>query len=237
MHPKSSGFTLLELSIVIVIIGLIVAGISAGSSLVRAAGLRTITSDYNKYLVAVNSFKLQYDALPGDMSNADNYWSGCGTGATTGECNGNGDGAVDSGTSLTDNEMLRFWQHLANAEVIEGTFTGSATGAGTNHAIHVAGVNAPASGLNSCVSALYRSNPGDAGNRFGFGAQSATVGLCNEGFITPTEAYNLDQKLDGDLLPRSGKLTVNNSGNCFSGSAYLLSNTENFCIAEIWFGN
>lgn len=58
------GFTLLELSIVIVIIGLIVAGISAGQSLVRQASLRSVISDVDKFRTAKNSFKLAYDANP-----------------------------------------------------------------------------------------------------------------------------------------------------------------------------
>lgn len=93
---RNSGFTLLELSIVIVIIGLIVAGISAGQSLVRQAQLRQFTSNINQYKVAINSFTLQYDALPGDMDNTTSYWP------TASTADGNGDGNVnfDAGSCL-----------------------------------------------------------------------------------------------------------------------------------------
>ena len=73
-QKKANGFTLLELSIVIVIIGLIVAGISAGQSLVRQAQIRGLTNEVAQMEVAFNSFRLQYDAIPGDMANAGDYW-------------------------------------------------------------------------------------------------------------------------------------------------------------------
>ena len=61
---SKKGFTLLELSIVIVVIGLIVAGISAGQSLVRQASLKSLISERDQYTTAVNTYKLQYNALP-----------------------------------------------------------------------------------------------------------------------------------------------------------------------------
>jgi prepilin-type N-terminal cleavage/methylation domain-containing protein len=71
---KQHGFTLVELSIVIVIIGLIVAGVTAGQSLVAAAKIQSQITELKKYEVAYNIFKLEYNAVPGDMSNAISYW-------------------------------------------------------------------------------------------------------------------------------------------------------------------
>lgn len=89
-RDKQQGFTLVELSIVIVIIGLIVAGIVGGQTLVKQAQLRSVYADANKYKVAINAFKLEYNQLPGDMDNAHDYWPGCNSGATAAQCNGNG---------------------------------------------------------------------------------------------------------------------------------------------------
>ena len=64
---KDTGFTLIELSIVLVIIGLIVGGIVAGKDMIRAAELRALLSQKDKFTSAVNIFKGKYNAVPGDM--------------------------------------------------------------------------------------------------------------------------------------------------------------------------
>ena len=61
------GFTLIELSIVLIIIGLITGGILVGRDLVHAAEIRATISQEQRYNTAVNTFKLQYGYLPGDM--------------------------------------------------------------------------------------------------------------------------------------------------------------------------
>jgi prepilin-type N-terminal cleavage/methylation domain-containing protein len=69
-----SGFTLVELSIVLMIIGLLVSGILVGKDMIRAAELRSITSEKDQFQTAVNLFKNKYLGLPGDLSNATAFW-------------------------------------------------------------------------------------------------------------------------------------------------------------------
>jgi prepilin-type N-terminal cleavage/methylation domain-containing protein len=65
---NKSAFSLIELSIVLIIIGLLVAGITGGSSLIRSATLRSVMSEARGYGIAVNSFFVQYNSLPGDYN-------------------------------------------------------------------------------------------------------------------------------------------------------------------------
>lgn len=57
---NNKGFSLAELSIVLIIIGLIIAGISSGSKIIEQNKIRSIISDVDKYKIAVSTFKLTY---------------------------------------------------------------------------------------------------------------------------------------------------------------------------------
>ncbi|NGZ96207.1 MAG: hypothetical protein CV089_08785 [Nitrospira sp. WS110] len=128
------GFTLVELSVVLVIIGLIVGGVLVGRDLIRAAELRSILTDKEKFVTAVYAFQTKYDAFPGDMANAQTYWgaaANCTSAQTTvATCNGDGDGFIERGygSGTVGNETFLFWKHLANAELIAGNYTGVTDG-------------------------------------------------------------------------------------------------------------
>ena len=64
---NSKAFSLIELSIVLIIIGLLVAGITGGQSLIKSAKMRTITTEIRNYEQALNSFYLLKGYLPGDI--------------------------------------------------------------------------------------------------------------------------------------------------------------------------
>ncbi len=226
---KTTGFTLLELSIVIVIIGLIVAGISAGQSLVRQAKIRGIVTQHNDYKVALNSFLLQYDAYPGDLRNASAYWPTCD--ATPANCNGNGDGNIDRiGPNAPDTvEAIRGWQQLADAGLIEGTYTGVGEACGGRS--QVPGSNSPLSDFPYA--------PGYASSGWMYGTNTMiypalTISLgsyvsCWGPFwpiLTPGETQAIDLKLD-DGVPRSGIViakkrndNTQDETDCYTGGSY-----------------
>lgn len=228
---SNQGFTLIELSVVIVIIGLIVAGIVAGQSLVKQAQLRGIVSDVSKYSSAHNTFILQYNARAGDMSNASDFWPGCNSGQTNAQCNGDGNRQVFVDTDLADNEALHYWQHLSLAKIINGSYSGTASSAGTWVATHVTGVNAPKDSRGGCIGIHYRA-PATwvGGNTFRFGPPDASHGGCVTQSYTAQELVSLETKLGDDGKARSGRLFV--GGSCNSGDTYLLSST-NLCSFEI----
>lgn len=223
-----NGFSLLELSIVLVIIGLIAGGIVAGSSMIRAAELRSVLTQRSQFQIAVNTFRDKYFALPGDMKNATAFWgeahatpSTCRNTASTGTetCDGDGDGNVEL-FSAGSYEIYRFWQHLANAELINGTYTGARISA--SHWSVGVDVNSPPSKLNgggwaviaqtqAAESAGWYDNmfPPSSKHWFEIGGES-TGALYYHPIFTNGEAWNLDTKSD-DGKPSTGNITTFNN--------------------------
>lgn len=245
------GFSLVELSIVLVILGLLTGGILAGQSLVRASELRAVTSEYQRYVTAVGSFRDKYFALPGDMTNAQSFWgvahatpATCVTTASTSAltCNGNGDGIILASTG--SQEIFRFWQHLANAGLIEGSYSGVTANAGIGPNLGDS-TNSPRSRMtnglwyvynwgNVSGNALFFTNQYD--NVFAFGAPGGSS-WPNTVLLKPEELWNLDTKLD-DGKPQSGKIIANPWPTCTtaasatdSAAAYLLSSSTPLCAA------
>lgn len=214
----SAAFSLVELSIVLVILGLLTGGILAGQSLIRAAELRSFTTETGRYSTAINGFRDKYFALPGDMTNATAFWgkdnTNCswntGTTATPGTCNGDGDGRIV--WNYTTGEDLRAWQQLAMAGLIEGSFSGFGESE--------PGITLPLSkGGNNSAYALYTAdwvgngptynNPG-ARVRLQWGRVRVLGGGINfltNGVVSAPEAWSLDTKMD-DGMPRIGKVTA-----------------------------
>lgn len=104
LAPSRHGFTLIELSIVLVIIGLIVGGVMAGKTLIQQAEIRVAASQLEKLETAYRTFQLKYECIPGDCLNATDYFglnyvvvaAGCPPSGGAGNGNGNGDGFIDN---------------------------------------------------------------------------------------------------------------------------------------------
>lgn len=238
------------------ILGLLTGGILSGQSLIRAAELRNITSEYSKYISALNSFRDKYSAIPGDMRNAVKFW-GAQIGATTdgadatcaalttastttSTCNGNGDGIIDNSGYGTGYEQFRFWQHLANAGLIEGTYSGVLGSAG-NFLYAIPGTNVPRGRISgSGWSATNWTTAGDAywwvltaqrmGNYFVFGGETTSSGTyvqTHAGILLPAEAWNIDLKLD-DGKPGTGKTVSQN----WSSTCTTAANSSDYTNAE-----
>jgi len=124
------GFTLIEMSIVLVIIALIIAGVLLGQDMINAASIRMQIAQIEKYKSAVNTFKTKYNnQLPGDIDNADAVAFGFqARGSQPGM--GNGDGIIAgfyNPTSIANGstqagEPTMFWVDLSQANLIDGTF-------------------------------------------------------------------------------------------------------------------
>ncbi len=135
-NSTEAGFTLVEIAIVLVIIGLLLGGILKGQEMITQAKIKNIVNDFNGITVAVTSYQDRYRALPGDDQNATTRWT------TQNPGKGNGDGVIDVTGKYKDNNTLGaggapangaetnlFWQHLRIAGFVPGLTTG--TGSGT----------------------------------------------------------------------------------------------------------
>lgn len=225
---KESGFSLVELSIVLVILGLLTGGILAGQNLIRAAELRSVSTQYQGYMSAVHTFRDKYFALPGDFKDATKFWgrlssaTHCVTNssqavATPGACDGNGNGLMNNaaGTSQAG-EIFGFWHHLAHAGLIEGSYSGL-SGPTTNAWHSVPGENIPRGKISNTAWGLYFHGnytgvnnsivfATDYGNNVVLGGVSSNSIPENVAFI-PEEAWNIDTKMD-DGKPGTGKVMV-----------------------------
>lgn len=245
------GFSLVELSIVLVILGLLTGGILAGQSLIRASELRSVSVDYQRFSAAINSFRDKYFAIPGDMTNATKFWNaadgGDGIGADCGNiestsattCNGNGDGGINNAAASSNSvyEKLRIWQQLANAGLIEGSYTGAPNAS----VLTVAGIAVPRSRIgNGGYEATGIGVAGSAANFYKItqgmvlklGIMSAATGM-NNAILTASEAWNMDTKMD-DGLSDSGKFLALDGadvGGCVTnGIASTLATTGSYTL-------
>ncbi|MFZ4125815.1 MAG: type II secretion system protein [Rickettsiales bacterium] len=249
-NDDTRGFSLIELSIGLVIVGLLTGGILAGQSLIRAAEVRSVITDFDKYKTATLQFRQKFDALPGDFSNAVDTWGAadptpatCATTASSGQatCDGNEDGRIN--VSAGSNEYFRFWQHLANAGMIEGQFNGIQQGAtiwGSTRA------NTPAGRISNTLWHIQYMGAvasgsiwfdGNYDNTFQVGIQFPDYDPANP-FLKPEEAWNIDTKID-DGKPAVGKVVIraqNGLSTCTTTSStaivtadYLLSNSNTAC--------
>ncbi len=214
-HTKrspSSGFTLIELSIVLVIIGLIVGGIIGGKSLINSAEIQKTITDFNSYRVALNNFTLQYDALAGDMRDAEDYFGAANT--------NNGDGNNHWDDPIV--EGLRTWEHLSLAKLVKGTYVGPPLQYDT-------GVTLPASSYNTRWHALEVTLTSFGNTHYSGKVLKISDGDNNVHWcagMTVENTVSLEKKMD-DGSPVTGNVYAGNpcgsETQCVNSDAYVKS--------------
>jgi len=109
---KAKGFTLVELAIVLVIIGIILGGVLKGQELIFNAKVKRLQSQAKEMMAAVYTYYDKYGYFPGDDPTASSRWS---------VGSGNGDGQITAGyCDAATEESCLLWQHLRFANIISG---------------------------------------------------------------------------------------------------------------------
>ncbi len=121
MKSQQSGFTLVEIAIVLVIIGLLLGGILKGQELINSAKVKNLANDFRTVPTYIYAFQDKYKALPGDDGAATTHMSTCTGTCANGNANGVINGAWDSVTA-TD-ESWQFWGHVRKANLAPGPDT------------------------------------------------------------------------------------------------------------------
>jgi len=116
MQSRQTGFTLVEITIVLVVIGLLAGGILMGLEMITQARIKSVVSDFNSVTSAYVSYQDRYRAIPGDDPNATTRW------ASWGAPGGNGNGYVGGayGSNTPTDESRLFWWHLRAAGFVPG---------------------------------------------------------------------------------------------------------------------
>lgn len=212
MHPKTlasrqSGFTLVELSIVLVIIGLIIGGVLVGQDMIKSAEVRATLGQVEKYNSSVNTFRSKYNnQAPGDVNaiTVTNFGFTARSGAAG---HGDGNGLLEgcsAAATVAGCETVLFWSDLAFANLIEGGPFTTATDA----------LTAVAAGAQTTVFPPARLARGNYFTVFsasglnyyqlaGITSTDATGVYTLTNALTPAEAFNMDSKID-DGAPASG---------------------------------
>lgn len=120
MKHKQSGFTLIEIAIVLVIIGLLLGGVMKGQELINSAKVKNLAADFKNTSLYIYSYQDKFRALPGDDAQATSHVTGATT-AATGTTLGNGriDGFWDDYSTKTAESYL-FWEHVRLAGIATG---------------------------------------------------------------------------------------------------------------------
>ncbi|MDX1974403.1 MAG: prepilin-type N-terminal cleavage/methylation domain-containing protein [Rickettsiales bacterium] len=197
MRARQNGFTLVEMAMVVVVVALVVGGVLAGKDMLENSRRQSVINDINSYKTATALFMQRYNYMPGDFPNASTYW-----GASAN--NGGADGFIGGSTSTplamaSSTEPLFSWQHLSEAELINGNYTGTG-------ATYTPGSNVPRSALNNNAFSFFYAAPGSGNGYFnanykhvivyGSATSLATTVPTNRAGLKPFEAADIDRKID-----------------------------------------
>jgi len=244
-NKKRKAFSLIELSIVLIIIGLLVAGVTGGAALIKNANLRGVMTEARGYQTAVNGFFERFQALPGDFSQVvGGSFTLPATPTTTATATGNGNGLIEyvnSRTYATDASRMESniaWQQLKNGGFVDATFTPATSSSETAVKFDtdmIPGSNIPGSKLTGAgwifdyvnsqnaviITGSITANPTLV--------DAASLAAAPTAILLPVDAFSIDTKTD-DGVANAGKVRASTvTSSCNGTTTYKTASTSADC--------
>lgn len=223
---RQSGFTLVEMAVVIVVIGLIVTAVVSGRAIIEASESRAVMAEIRKHMQSFTQFSEKYRAYPGDYRTASTTFEtaidalvaarqdGGDSEAAPSDYDGDGNNQI----VWADEEGTRAWLHMQLAGLTDGSYSGRGTDATLR-------VTIPASNIGGGGNGYYLNYNSEMQNHLGLGGFVEAGGINSRSAISPQRAEAIDKKLD-DGRPLAGFVRAENGQNpappsdCANGSGF-----------------
>lgn len=240
------GFTLVELSIALVVVGLLIGGMLVGQSLIDSARTNSLVSQLQQVDVALEQFKAKFKYFPGDSP----FHSAPGDGDGKIENSATNSNVDQSGDSF-DYELSNFWPHLQQNGFLQSkypTFSNNAS-SGIKGGIHVPTVDYKSSVGKAVIVPYHYEFVTSVSYEFWYyvcgvlptASNGAHTPINRYSAFTPAESLAIDTKMDDSLTGRvlgvssyTGKILatnyMNDSGNGATGDCWTTTNTNTYNV-------
>lgn len=220
---QNKAFSLVEISITLVIISLIIAATLQGKNLLKSTRLKSLISDVNEYRIAINSFYSKYSYYPGDYNEASINW---GNNAE----DGNADYLIQYKNDDDIYEGYNAWDHLYYAKMISIKYNNA------KQSKPIIGKNIPESKIPGNGIMFDSNRMGFVNSNlllFGIPIVSSDLNAKLNSSLTPQDAHSIDSKSD-DGIPNKGNIRAENGNDstddCYTQENYKLNSKNKNCI-------
>lgn len=229
---EEKGFTLVELAVVMIIIGLLIGGILKGQEMIANAQITSTVAQAKALDAATSTFRDQYNAFPGDMANATTRLVGCAAPCA----NGTGDGRVGlnvGAAAALNNEGAYYFNQLRTADLITG-LDGSNT-LSFGQALPSASVGGGYMVGHSAVGGTgFTATELRPSHYLVLTGQVVASSTAGSGILTTSQAARIDRKMDDGQANRGSVVSETSAAACRTGgTTYNESDPDQVCNIAI----